>query len=471
MHDPKAVAGLLGVLDRSPADPARQPALEALCRLHFAESPYEGKWWGTRPDTAGPYYHPAVWERSEAIGQALRSTLKRSEGAEARWLLGEMVRNRLDFEESTALAIRLAGHDDGLRDGVADLLVARPKLSLDAIRFLDGIAAADPRPDARARALRGLIRHQGQQEAREAGLRGLAQVGTADDPAPELVGAWSDYCKDGRQGRDASIARKLAEGADPGRAVLGFGILLQVEGNNRNPETARVEAHQAIARGWDSTGAAPALLRAVGLSKAEKEADRVRGFLTDARTDVRRAAEFAAARLKIDGPQAAAASPKPKKARPIASLPYDAVVAASLKDPGDPALGSEHFEKLGCVNCHGVRKSDPIKGPYLGDVAARYNRSELAESILKPSARIAQGFETQKLALTSGQTYEGFVVREAGDEVELRNATGAVAIIPKKEIEERNKSELSVMPQGLLDTLGPHDLASILAYLESLKGK
>ncbi len=147
------------------------------------------------------------------------------------------------------------------------------------------------------------------------------------------------------------------------------------------------------------------------------------------------------------------------------------MLAVVLKDKGDAGLGAQIFEKQGCVNCHAVTKAQPIKGPYLGDISTRYNRSELTESILKPSARIAQGFETKKFALNSGQVYEGFVVREAGDEIEMRNSTGAVSTISKKEIEETQKSDVSVMPQGLLDPLTPHDLASLLAYLESLKGK
>ena len=61
--------------------------------------------------------------------------------------------------------------------------------------------------------------------------------------------------------------------------------------------------------------------------------------------------------------------------------------------------------------------------------------------------------------------------RESGDELELRNATGAIVLIPKAEIDERGKSEQSIMPNGLLDPLTPHDLASLLAYLESLKNK
>ena len=53
----------------------------------------------------------------------------------------------------------------------------------------------------------------------------------------------------------------------------------------------------------------------------------------------------------------------------------------------------------------------------------------------------------------------------------MRNSAGAVTVLPKKEIEERGKADVSVMPTGLADPLTVHDLASILAYLESLKSK
>lgn len=62
----------------------------------------------------------------------------------------------------------------------------------------------------------------------------------------------------------------------------------------------------------------------------------------------------------------------------------------------------------------------------------------------------------------------GFVVRESGEEVELRTATGASVIISKEDIDARKKSELSVMPEGLVANLTPGELASLIAYLESL---
>jgi len=113
----------------------------------------------------------------------------------------------------------------------------------------------------------------------------------------------------------------------------------------------------------------------------------------------------------------------------------------------------------------------PPKGPFLGGVAAKYSRPELCESILKPSAKIAQGFESQWFKTKKGEQIEGFVTREAGDEVELRNILGVTAVVKKSDIKERGKREISVMPEALLAKSKVDDLASLLAFLESLKGQ
>ncbi len=470
MHDPKVVDGLAKIAEGSQDPDARKAALKALCRLYFAEAPYEGKWWGTRPDTSGPYYNAVTWEESEAVGKALRSAVKQSDEATSRWLLAEMLKNKVDFEETTAQALKLAEADPALRSAATDLLIGRPKLSLDAIRFLEKLATADADASARAKAIRGLLRHATQQEARESALRALAAISGDDNPPAELVGAWTDYAKDGRHARDAGTFARLAEGPDPGKGVVGYGVLLQVDANPKAPEGSKADARKAIDRGWTKPETASRLLRAVALSRANGYAPQVRAAMLDGRTEVRQAAEFAARRLNISA-KAVPTATAPKAGRPIAAIPFDQVLAAVLKDKGDASVGAQLFEKQGCVNCHSVAKGEAIKGPYLGDISTRYNRSELTESILKPSAKIAQGFETKKLALNSGQVYEGFVVREAGDELELRNSSGAVSVISKKDIEETGRSELSIMPNGLMDPLTPHDLASLLAYLESLKGK
>ncbi|MEK6234492.1 MAG: NPCBM/NEW2 domain-containing protein, partial [Planctomycetales bacterium] len=71
MHDPAAVNGLLTRLTPTADEGLRQGVLNALVRLYFREGPFQGDWWGTRPDTTGPYYHRDKWEKTSDIEAAL----------------------------------------------------------------------------------------------------------------------------------------------------------------------------------------------------------------------------------------------------------------------------------------------------------------------------------------------------------------------------------------------------------------
>ncbi len=198
------------------------------------------------------------------------------------------------------------------------------------------------------------------------------------------------------------------------------------------------------------------------------QAFQVRNRLDDRDPEVKAASEFAAAQLGLDRDPGA---PGNDRGPTIASLPFETAAAAAIKEKGDPGLGERLFQRQGCIACHTVAPGEAAKGPSLLGISARYSRAELTESILKPSAKIAQGFEPQKFATVDGRIYEGFVVRESGDEVELRDAKGIATVLPKKDIEERARGTISIMPAGLADPLTIRDLASLLAYLETLKSR
>ena len=132
---------------------------------------------------------------------------------------------------------------------------------------------------------------------------------------------------------------------------------------------------------------------------------------------------------------------------------------------------SASFLRQGCVACHTVNTTEAPKGPYLGDIATRYPVPELIESILKPNAKIAQGFQTNWFELKGKDRKEGFIVREGGDEVEIRDITGASMTIAFKDVVKRGKSETSIMPEGIAGNMTMPEFASLLAYLQSLKGE
>jgi len=180
--------------------------------------------------------------------------------------------------------------------------------------------------------------------------------------------------------------------------------------------------------------------------------------------DVARAAEFALARLKLD-----IQASQPGKT--IGDITYEEAVSDALAAQGDAKIGEQLFLKQGCVLCHTVSEKEPPKGPMLGGITTRYSRPELCESILKPSAKIAQGFESQRFALKNGDQVDGFVVKESGDSVEVRNVAGTTAVLEKTDIVTREKRDQSIMPEGLVANITPAELASLLAFLESTRAK
>lgn len=68
MHTPDVVAGLISNYRNSESDRLKSEIFATLSRLYTREAPYDGSWWwGTRPDTHGPYYKSVLWRGSQPI--------------------------------------------------------------------------------------------------------------------------------------------------------------------------------------------------------------------------------------------------------------------------------------------------------------------------------------------------------------------------------------------------------------------
>ncbi len=98
------------------------------------------------------------------------------------------------------------------------------------------------------------------------------------------------------------------------------------------------------------------------------------------------------------------------------------------------------------------------------------DRAKLLASILEPSKEISPQYLTWTIATVDGKTHTGIVVTETGGgDLDLGDNQGKVIKIPRKSIEERVPSNVSVMPQGLHQQMTPQELADLLSYLETLK--
>jgi putative heme-binding domain-containing protein len=92
-------------------------------------------------------------------------------------------------------------------------------------------------------------------------------------------------------------------------------------------------------------------------------------------------------------------------------------------------------------------------------------------SILDPSAGISHNYETYNVLTDSGLVVAGVKVSETDSEVVIRTAEAIDRTISKDEIEEIKKSEKSMMPDSLHQTVDQQGLVDVVEYLMSLKKK
>ena len=280
MHTPEAVSGLIRKLSTTRDDARRREVVTALICLYHNEGEYKGGWWGTRPDTSGPYYDRKPWSESDNIATAVKTVVKYAD--------------------------------------------------------------------------KPMLEHIGQQLARhKVNIDGLGD-----------------------------LAKVLVEPESPDKPIA----LPKFDPNNPNH---------------------------------------------------------------------------------IGNLELS-IVASRATASADAKVGAALFKQQNCMACHTNANGQKPKGPHLVDIGKRYKRAELIESVLNPSAKIAQGFDTYLFVMDSGKQHIGFVVNESADAVSIRTIEGVAKELSREEIEVRKQQKESMMPKGMVNNLTPEQLADLLTYLESL---
>ena len=136
---------------------------------------------------------------------------------------------------------------------------------------------------------------------------------------------------------------------------------------------------------------------------------------------------------------------------------------------GDPKIGAKLYDEKGCPVCHSLKPSEKLKGPYLGQIGGIMSKDQIAESILKPNASLAQGFRTMLIMAKEDKSYVGFVSKETADKVEIINIAGHVFSINTADIISREELETSSMPLGLVNSLTFEEFAALTTFLADLK--
>ncbi len=148
-----------------------------------------------------------------------------------------------------------------------------------------------------------------------------------------------------------------------------------------------------------------------------------------------------------------------------ALAPYSFALAG-----GAPSRGARQFfenQVLPCARCHKVGGEGGEAGPDLSLIGAQKKKEYLLESIIKPSAHIAAGFDVVTLQLKNGATETGSVASETPTEIVLKHADNTTTSIDPKQVKERVTAPSS-MPEiygQVLTRAQLRDLVSLLGVL------
>lgn len=137
---------------------------------------------------------------------------------------------------------------------------------------------------------------------------------------------------------------------------------------------------------------------------------------------------------------------------------------------GDIASGKRAFEAALCSSCHRMNGEGSIGGPDLSNLHTRFNKNEIAQSILSPNEEISDQYEFTKFTLKDKSKVVGRIIRETDDSFEVYQSPyniTATTEIDKTNILNKERSSISPMPAKLLNGLNEQEVLDLFVYLLS----
>ncbi len=132
---------------------------------------------------------------------------------------------------------------------------------------------------------------------------------------------------------------------------------------------------------------------------------------------------------------------------------------------GNPRVGKKLFTTH-CGVCHQLFGEGGKSGPDLTSYQRQDVRS-MVTHIVNPGLEIREGFENYLVLTDDGRAINGLIADSDRQVVVIRDASGQTRTIAREEILELGAVPQSLMPVGLLDSLGEQQIRDLFAYLRS----
>ena len=142
----------------------------------------------------------------------------------------------------------------------------------------------------------------------------------------------------------------------------------------------------------------------------------------------------------------------------------------SLSQPpqGNAKAGKRLYEAQGCSGCHEIENKGSALGPSLTRIGASRSYEYLKESIVDPSADIADEYRAITIETRDGKRYQGIWVNEDTFTVQIRLYDQTFMSFEKLNLRREVYAKKSLMPAYHFDEA---DLNDLLAYLSTLVGE
>ncbi|RFC43716.1 MAG: Glucose/arabinose dehydrogenase, beta-propeller fold [Verrucomicrobia bacterium] len=146
------------------------------------------------------------------------------------------------------------------------------------------------------------------------------------------------------------------------------------------------------------------------------------------------------------------------------------VINVGLEGNRDFENGRRMFGAASCYACHRFNEEGGAVGPDLTSVAGKFSPMDLLESIIEPSKEISDQYGAMVFELKDGTQVAGRIGNLNGEVYQVSTNMfdpGNFTPVPANQVKSITPSPISMMPPGLIYTLGKEDVLDLLAYLLS----
>ena len=141
---------------------------------------------------------------------------------------------------------------------------------------------------------------------------------------------------------------------------------------------------------------------------------------------------------------------------------FKQVYFAGGSTPGDASRGRVVYDRI-CAQCHTLFGVGGKVGPDLTG-SARADLDYILQNMVDPNAVIPNEYRTSTIEMKDDRLITGVVKSQDNNALTVATANDTL-VLPRKDIASVTQGELSMMPEGLLDTLQDQEVRDLIYYL------